>query len=79
MASQPSIPDSARGFNEFLRRETDRPFPRTHALVGGAAVQMRAQDQRRLAGILLRQQGAEDAGEDVAHAGGGHAGVAGGA
>ena len=38
---------------------------------------MRAEDERAFAAVALREQGAEDTGEHIAHAGARHAGIAG--
>src|SRR6185369_17543978 len=51
--SQPGIPDSARRIDQFPSGEANGPRARADALVGGAAVQVRAEDQRGFAGIFL--------------------------
>ena len=52
------------------------PMPFAHQRIGRGAVQVRAEHERGFAGIALREQRAEHAGEHVAHAGARHARIA---
>ena len=54
LARQPGIPDPARRVNQFTRGEADGSDASTHAIVGGAAVQVGAEDERRFTAEFLR-------------------------
>src|SRR5256885_15327747 len=74
--SEPGVPELARRIDQLPRRDSDRPVAAARELIGGGAVQVHPEHERRLAGIALRKQRAEQTREDVAHSGARHAGIA---
>lgn len=76
MERQAPIQQAPRVRDQFRRRQSDRAEPRPRRRVARRAVQPDAGPGRVEGGHALRLQGGDDAGQHVAHARRGHAGVA---
>src|SRR5690606_11183725 len=74
---QPTVEHPAGGVDGFARGESDRADALAGETVGRSAVQVHARDQGGFGGPALGEQADDEAGEHVAHAGAGHARVAG--
>ena len=76
--TRPFVEDTACGCYHFTRSKANRAAAIGDQLISRCAMQMDASQQRRHRWPALGKQGGDYAGQHIAHAGGGHAGVAAG-